>query len=153
LLIDDHQPRPERARRRQGEATRARLLAAAVPALAGNGYHAARVDDVVRIAGVLHGTFYTYFANMEGLFRALGEECADEGRHAGRVARPGRSGARRGGRAAGVAGRVRGLLPAAQRGDPGVGRDQVSDCSLARLGTASFARIATTLQASMVDPD
>jgi hypothetical protein len=31
--------------------------------------------------------------------------------------------------------------------------NQVSDCSLARLGTASFARIATTLQASMVDPD
>jgi AcrR family transcriptional regulator len=48
-------PDRPRALRRQGEATRARLFTAAVPALAGNGYHAARVDDVVRIAGVSHG--------------------------------------------------------------------------------------------------
>jgi AcrR family transcriptional regulator len=46
------------APRRQGGATRARLLAAAVPALAGNGYHAARVDDMAHIAGCSHGTFY-----------------------------------------------------------------------------------------------
>jgi AcrR family transcriptional regulator len=46
------------ALRRQGEAMRARLLAVAVPALAGNGYHAARVDDMARIAGCSHGAFY-----------------------------------------------------------------------------------------------
>jgi AcrR family transcriptional regulator len=45
------------ALRRQGEDARAGLLAAAVPALAGNGYHAARVDDVARIAGCSHGAF------------------------------------------------------------------------------------------------
>jgi AcrR family transcriptional regulator len=78
LVIDDHQADRPRALGRQGKATRTRLLPAAVPALAGNGYHAARVDDVARTAGVSHGTFYLYFANMEDLFRALAEQCADE---------------------------------------------------------------------------
>ena len=64
--------------RRQGVATRAKLLDAAVPALAENGYHATRVDDIVRVAGVSHGTFYLYFANKEDLFRTLAERCADE---------------------------------------------------------------------------
>ncbi len=42
--------------RRPGQATRAKLLAAAVPALAQKGYPASRVDDVVKAAGVSHGT-------------------------------------------------------------------------------------------------
>ena len=42
------------------------------------GYHAARVDDVVRVAKLSHGTFYLYFANKEDLFRALARECAEE---------------------------------------------------------------------------
>ncbi len=42
------------------------------------GYHAARVDDIVKVAKTSHGTFYLYFANKEDLFRALAEEVATE---------------------------------------------------------------------------
>jgi len=38
------------------------------------GYHAARVDDVVRMAKTSHGTFYLYFSNKEDLFKALAED-------------------------------------------------------------------------------
>jgi AcrR family transcriptional regulator len=54
------------------------LLDAGVAALADNGYQATRVDDVVRIAGVSHGTFYLYFSNKEDLFRELAHRCADD---------------------------------------------------------------------------
>jgi AcrR family transcriptional regulator len=146
-------PDRTRTRRRQGEATRARLLAAAVPALAGNGYHAARVDDVVRITGVSHGTFYLYFANMEDLFRALAEQCADEADTLAESLGPVDPGP------AGVAALRAWLAEFVdfyRRHSAAIrawAENQVTDCSLARLGTASFARIATTLQASMVDPD
>jgi len=35
------------------------------------GFHGVRVDDVVRRAGISHGTFYLYFSNKEDLFKAL----------------------------------------------------------------------------------
>ncbi len=54
------------------------LLDAGMAALGEKGYHAARVDDVVRIAGVSHGTFYLYFSNKEDLFRAMALRCAEE---------------------------------------------------------------------------
>jgi len=56
----------------------AKLLAAGLDVLTDRGYHAARVDDVVRVAKLSHGTFYLYFANKEDLFRALARECAEE---------------------------------------------------------------------------
>lgn len=56
----------------------AKLLDAGMQVLQERGYHAARVDDVVRVAKVSHGTFYLYFANKEDLFRALAVQCADE---------------------------------------------------------------------------
>ncbi|HVN51058.1 MAG TPA: TetR/AcrR family transcriptional regulator [Acidimicrobiales bacterium] len=138
-----------RSARRQGQATRDKLLAAAVPALAESGYHATRVDDVVRLAGVSHGTFYLYFANMEDLFRALAERCADD--------------------CAELAESL-GEVPADDSGLAvlrawlaeylafyrryGVvirawAENQVTDRRLAKLGTVSFGRIATTLRASM----
>jgi AcrR family transcriptional regulator len=55
-----------------------RLLDAGMQVLGERGYHAARVDDVVRLANVSHGTFYLYFSNKEDLFRALAVRCADE---------------------------------------------------------------------------
>lgn len=61
-----------------GEATRARLLDAGTTVLAERGYHAARVDDVVTVAGVSHGTFYLYFPNKEALVVALAERCATD---------------------------------------------------------------------------
>jgi AcrR family transcriptional regulator len=56
----------------------ARLLDAAVEVFASRGYHAARVDDIVRAAKTSHGTFYLYFANKEDLLRALTEHVAEE---------------------------------------------------------------------------
>src|SRR5439155_13801500 len=38
------------------------------------GYHAARVDDIVKVARMSHGTFYLYFANKEDLFRGLAQD-------------------------------------------------------------------------------
>jgi len=70
--------RPTQSQGKQGRKTQARLLDAGVEALAVNGIHATRVDDVVEMAGVSHGTFYLYFANKEALIEALARRCADE---------------------------------------------------------------------------
>jgi AcrR family transcriptional regulator len=135
--------------RRQGVETRAKLLDAAVPVLAEKGYHATRVDDIVRMAGVSHGTFYLYFTNKEDLFRTLAERCADE------------------------ADALAGSLGVVDSGPAGVAtlrawlaeflvfyrrygvvirawaENQVTDRSLGTLGSASFDRITTTLRTSM----
>jgi AcrR family transcriptional regulator len=55
-----------------------KLLDAGMRVFAERGYHAARVDDIVRAARTSHGTFYLYFSNKEDLFRALAEEVGDE---------------------------------------------------------------------------
>lgn len=47
-------------------------------ALTEKGYHAARVDDIVKAADVSHGTFYLYFANKQELLIALAGQCAEE---------------------------------------------------------------------------
>ena len=47
---------------------------------ADRGFHAARVDDIVRSARTSHGTFYLYFTNKEDLLRALATECGLYGR-------------------------------------------------------------------------
>ena len=62
----------------QGHRTRIRLLDAGTEALTELGFHATRVDDVVRIAGLSHGTFYLYFSNKDDLFRAMAERCAED---------------------------------------------------------------------------
>ncbi len=64
--------------RRRGQRTRQGLLDSGMQLLADRGYHAVRVEDIVRSASTSHGTFYLYFANKEDLFRALAEECAAE---------------------------------------------------------------------------
>jgi AcrR family transcriptional regulator len=71
-------PTDGRELRTQGKKTMARLLDAGMTVLGERGYHAARVDDVVRVAAVSHGTFYLYFSNKEDLFRALAVQCADD---------------------------------------------------------------------------
>jgi len=55
-----------------------KLFDAGMRVFAERGYHAARVDDIVRAARTSHGTFYLYFANKEDLLRALAVDCADE---------------------------------------------------------------------------
>jgi AcrR family transcriptional regulator len=69
---------PGRELRARGQRTMRRLLDAGARVFADRGYHAARVDDIVKAARTSHGTFYLYFANKEDLFRALAVEVAHE---------------------------------------------------------------------------
>jgi AcrR family transcriptional regulator len=69
------EPRELRAR---GRNTKRRLLDAGATVLSAKGYHATRVDDVVKLAETSHGTFYLYFPNKEELFRALAGEVAED---------------------------------------------------------------------------
>jgi AcrR family transcriptional regulator len=63
---------------RAGEATRTRLMEAGIEVMARRGYHATRIDDVAKLAGVSHGTFYLYFTNKDDLMLTLAERCATE---------------------------------------------------------------------------
>lgn len=64
-------PAQNRQLRRQGRETLRRLLEAAITVFDERGYHAARVDDIVKVAQTSHGTFYLYFRNKDDLFHAL----------------------------------------------------------------------------------
>ena len=64
--------------RARGRRTMQRLLDAGAAVFAQKGYHAARVDDVVKRARTSHGTFYLYFGSKEDLFRALAVSVATE---------------------------------------------------------------------------
>jgi AcrR family transcriptional regulator len=71
-------PASSRELRAQGRKTMRRLLDAGMRVFADRGFHAARVDDIVRSARTSHGTFYLYFTNKEDLLRALATECGHE---------------------------------------------------------------------------
>ena len=64
-------PAQDRELRAQGRETVRRLLEAGMVEFEGRGFHGVRADDVVRRAGISHGTFYLYFSNKEDLFKAL----------------------------------------------------------------------------------
>ncbi len=68
---------PARELRARGQRTQRRLLDAGADVFARRGYHAARVDDIVKLAKTSHGTFYLYFENKEDLFAALAAEVGD----------------------------------------------------------------------------
>jgi AcrR family transcriptional regulator len=53
------------------DATRERLLAAARTLFVASGYHLTRPQDITRLAGVGHGTFYLYFADKKACFLAF----------------------------------------------------------------------------------
>ncbi|HEY2428666.1 MAG TPA: TetR/AcrR family transcriptional regulator [Acidimicrobiales bacterium] len=71
-------PAQERTLRSQGRKTLRKLLDAAIVVFDKRGYHAARVDDIVRLAETSHGTFYLYFSSKEDLFRALLADVSQE---------------------------------------------------------------------------
>src|SRR5215468_10634821 len=71
-------PAEGRELRARGQRTVRKLLDAGITVFGTKGYHAARVDDIVKVAKTSHGTFYLYFANKEDLFRALALDVADE---------------------------------------------------------------------------
>ncbi|HWA65947.1 MAG TPA: TetR/AcrR family transcriptional regulator [Mycobacteriales bacterium] len=60
--------RPGRGR---GEDTVQRILAAGRECFRRYGYAAARIDDIVAVAGTSHGAFYLYFRNKEDLLHRL----------------------------------------------------------------------------------
>lgn len=64
-------PAQDRELRAQGRETVRKLLEAGMVEFEERGFGGVRVDDVVRRAGISHGTFYLYFANKEDLFKAL----------------------------------------------------------------------------------
>jgi AcrR family transcriptional regulator len=71
-------PAQGRALRARGQATMRKLLDGGIDVFAARGYHAARVDDIVKAAHTSHGTFYLYFANKEDLFQALVADVAEQ---------------------------------------------------------------------------
>jgi AcrR family transcriptional regulator len=62
---------PRRALGPSGERTRSRLITAGARVFRSRGYHETRVDDIVKQAGVSHGSFYRYFENKDDLFFVL----------------------------------------------------------------------------------
>ncbi len=61
----------EGPRTNRGARTAAKLRAAAREVFGQRGFAAARVEDIVAVAGVSHGTFYTYFENKSAALDAL----------------------------------------------------------------------------------
>lgn len=59
-------PKTDRGRR-----THRALLDAAAKEFGAKGFHATGITDITRVAGVALGSFYTYFASKEEIFRAL----------------------------------------------------------------------------------
>ncbi|KMO40730.1 hypothetical protein VQ02_07125 [Methylobacterium variabile] len=55
----------------RGDLTRARLRRAAAAVFARRGFHATKVSDIVREAGVSQPAFYIYFAGKEAAYDAL----------------------------------------------------------------------------------
>jgi AcrR family transcriptional regulator len=64
-------PAQDRELRAQGRETVRKLLEAGIIEFEDRGFNGVRVDDVVKRAGISHGTFYLYFSNKEDLFKAL----------------------------------------------------------------------------------
>jgi AcrR family transcriptional regulator len=64
--------------RTRGLRTQARLCEAATKVFAEKGFHATRVDDIVRGATTSHGTFYLYFASKEAMFEHLVSQVSAE---------------------------------------------------------------------------
>src|SRR5438034_7440402 len=71
----DHRARTGAARR---EATRAKLLGAAVRVFAEKGLDAPQIDDFIAAAGVARGTFYNYFKTSAEVLDVVTAELTDE---------------------------------------------------------------------------
>ncbi len=126
-----------------------KLLDAGMRVFAERGYHAARVDDIVRAARTSHGTFYLYFANKEDLLRALAVECAHEWNELAKSVGP------IGSDAAGFEELRRllgGFVDTYRRYGPIIRawrEAQGGDREIGRLGVRSFTAIASALAARM----
>jgi AcrR family transcriptional regulator len=65
------------SRTSRGDATRQTILDAALSLFSAKGYHQTTVPDIVKAAGVGHGTFYEYFSNRHDVLIALTAIAAD----------------------------------------------------------------------------
>lgn len=65
------------AARDEKQHKRARIISAAVDVFADKGFHAARVSDIARGAGVADGTIYLYFDSKDQLLLSIFEETMD----------------------------------------------------------------------------
>jgi AcrR family transcriptional regulator len=70
------------AKTRRGAQTRRRLVEAAATVFAEYGYSAARIADMVRMAGISHGNFYRHFPGKDEILLAVLEEPLAELRRA-----------------------------------------------------------------------
>ena len=141
-----------RDRRAQGSETRERLLDAGLAVFAERGYHAARVDDIVRAAETSHGTFYLYFANKEELLRELATACAADLRLAANALQTVSSGA--GSDALGEF--VAAFMVTYARYGPVIRawmEDQMGDSDINRLGVRVFTDIADALGERLAEAD
>jgi AcrR family transcriptional regulator len=59
------------AKTRRGAVTRARLVDAAAAVFAEHGYNAARISDMVRLAGISQGNFYRHFQSKDEVLLAV----------------------------------------------------------------------------------
>lgn len=146
-------PASQRELRAQGERTMANLFDAGMRVFAERGYHAARVDDIVRAARTSHGTFYLYFANKEDLLRALAVECAEEMRRLAEELPPITSDD--GGRDA-LRAFLAHFIDTYRRYGPVVRawmEGQVTDAKVNRLGVKSFTAIGNALGERMLEND
>jgi len=75
-IVAPMEPLPPSGLRARGQRTRATLLRAGAEVLPSRGFHETRVDDIVEVAGVSHGTFYRYFDSKDDFFRALAEDAS-----------------------------------------------------------------------------
>ena len=66
------------AKTRRGAVTRARLVEAAAVVFAEHGYSAARISDMVRLAGISQGNFYRHFQSKDDVLLAVLEGPLDE---------------------------------------------------------------------------
>jgi AcrR family transcriptional regulator len=64
--------------RKKGKLTRERIVQAAETVFVKGGYLDTRIADIAQEAGVAHGSFYTYFASKEEVFREVAERVTNE---------------------------------------------------------------------------
>ena len=62
------------AKTRRGARTRQRLVEVAAAVFSDYGYSAARIADMVRMAGISHGNFYRHFPEKDEVLLAVLEE-------------------------------------------------------------------------------
>lgn len=61
-----------------GEDKKDSIIASALKLFEEKGFHATKVSDIVKDAGMAQGTFYLYFKSKEDLFRSIAETCLQE---------------------------------------------------------------------------